>query len=56
MRCFKSTAAAFVADEHGGEILEYALVVGIIVIAAIAVVAAIGGKSLVRWTSLNCSL
>lgn len=56
MRRFKSTVAALVTDDHGGEVLEYALIVGIIVVAAIAVIAAIGGKNLVKWTSIKCSL
>ncbi len=40
-------------DEDGGEILEYALIAGLIVVAAIAVITAVGGKVLARWNSLN---
>jgi len=31
-------------DEQGGEVLEYALIVGLIVVAAIAAITAVGGK------------
>jgi Flp pilus assembly pilin Flp len=40
-------------DEHGGEVLEYALIAGLIVVAAIAVIGAVGGKVVAKWTSLN---
>ena len=43
-------------DEQGGEVLEYALIAGLIVVAAIAVITSVGGKVLARWTSLNQSL
>jgi Flp pilus assembly pilin Flp len=43
-------------DEQGGEVLEYALVAGLIVIAAIATIASVGGKVLARWNSLNSSM
>ena len=41
------------ADERGGEVIEWALVAGLIVIATIAVIGAIGTKVLARWNSLN---
>ena len=40
-------------DEQGGEVLEYALIAGLIVVAAIAVIGSVGTKVLARWTSLN---
>ena len=33
--------------------LEYALIAGLIVIAAIAVIGSVGTKVLAKWTSLN---
>jgi len=45
-----------VRDENGGEVLEYALIAGLIVVAAIAVITSVGGKVVARWTSLNSSL
>jgi Flp pilus assembly pilin Flp len=43
-------------DDRGGEVLEYALVAGLIVVAAIAVIGSVGTKVLARWNSLNNSL
>ena len=45
-----------VRDEQGGEVLEYALIAGLIVVAAIAVITSVGGKVLARWTSLEGSM
>jgi Flp pilus assembly pilin Flp len=43
-------------EEEGGEVLEYALIVGLIVVAAIAAITSVGTKVLARWTSLNDSM
>jgi Flp pilus assembly pilin Flp len=43
-------------DETGGEVLEYALVAGLIVIAAISLISKVGAKVLARWTSLNAAM
>ncbi|HEX3356652.1 MAG TPA: Flp family type IVb pilin [Tepidisphaeraceae bacterium] len=45
-----------VADERGGEVIEYALVIGLIVVVAIAIIGAVGTKVVGRWTSVNTSL
>ena len=45
-----------VRDENGGEVLEYALIAGLIIVAAIAVITSVGTKVLARWTSLNSSI
>jgi Flp pilus assembly pilin Flp len=52
MRAF---VARLMADESGGEMLEYALVAGLIVVAAIAVTQSVGCKVWARWTSLSGS-
>ena len=52
----KAFLKKFVADEQGGEILEYALIAGLIVVAAIAVITSVGGKVLARWNSLNAGM
>ena len=52
----KAMISKLVKDEQGGEVLEYALIAGLIVVAAIAVITAVGTKVLARWTSLNSSL
>jgi Flp pilus assembly pilin Flp len=56
MKALKLQLKKLVKDEQGGEILEYALVAGLIVVAAIAVLGAVGGKVVAKWTSLNSSL
>jgi Flp pilus assembly pilin Flp len=53
MKAMKNLLAKLVKDEQGGEVLEYALIAGLIVIAAIAVIGADGTKVLARWNSLN---
>lgn len=56
MKAMKSLLVKLVRDEQGGEVLEYALIAGLIVVAAIAVISSIGTKVLARWTSLNSSM
>ena len=43
-------------DERGGETIEYALVLGLVIVVAIAVIGAFGVKVLARWTSVNSSM
>ena len=43
-------------DEQGGEVLEYALIAGLIVVTTIVVVGNVGTKVLARWRSLNSSV
>jgi pilus assembly protein Flp/PilA len=56
MKAMKKLFVSLVTDEQGGEVLEYALIAGLIVVAAIAVIGAVGTKVLARWTSLNSSM
>ena len=56
MKAIKNLLANVVTDEQGGEVLEYALIAGLIVIAAIAVIGSVGTKVLARWTSLNSGM
>jgi Flp pilus assembly pilin Flp len=44
------------ADEQGGEVIEYALILGLVVVVAIAMIGAFGSKVLARWTSVNSSM
>jgi Flp pilus assembly pilin Flp len=46
----------FWADETGGEVLEYALIAGLIVVGCISLISKIGTKVVARWTSLNSSM
>ena len=52
----KSILTKLVRDEQGGEVLEYALIAGLIVIAAIAAITSVGTKVLGRWTSVQNSM
>ena len=56
VRMLRSLLQNLLNDERGGEVLEYALVAGLIVIAAISLITQIGVKVRAKWTSLNSSL
>ncbi len=56
MRKLNKLFSALVADEAGGEVLEYALIAGLIVVASIAVIGTVGTKVLARWNTLNSSM
>ena len=53
MKTMKNVLGKLVRDEQGGEVLEYALIAGLIVVAAIAVIGAVGTKVVAKWTSVN---
>jgi len=52
----KAIFSKLVSDDRGGEVLEYALIMGLIVVASIAVIGTVGGKVLARWNSVNASM
>ncbi len=52
----KNAFCKLIRDENGGEVLEYALIAGLIIVAAIASISTVGTKVLARWTSLNASI
>ena len=56
IRKLGSLFARLVREDAGGEVLEYALIAGLIVVAAIAVIGTVGTKVLARWTSLDSSI
>jgi Flp pilus assembly pilin Flp len=56
MRNMSKIFRAVLRDEQGGEIIEYALVLGLIIVAAIAIVTAVGTRVVGKWTSVNNSL
>jgi pilus assembly protein Flp/PilA len=56
MKFVKQTLARLIRDEQGGEVLEYALIAGLIVVAAIAVIGAVGTKVLARWESVDAGM
>jgi Flp pilus assembly pilin Flp len=51
-----SIVLKLIGDQHGGEVLEYAIIIGLIVIAAIGIVAAIGNKVVANFSSINSSM
>ena len=56
MTGFARTIIKLYRDDSGGEVLEYAIVSGLIVIAAIGLIRTVGTKVLAKWSSLNSSL
>ena len=53
MKVFYRTLCRFAADERGAEVLEYALVAGMISVIAVAAISSVGGKVLNYWKSLD---
>jgi Flp pilus assembly pilin Flp len=46
----------FLEDEGGGELIEWVLIAGLIIVATITTVAAFGTKVMAKWTSVNASM
>ncbi|HEY2588111.1 MAG TPA: Flp family type IVb pilin [Tepidisphaeraceae bacterium] len=55
MKTMGNLLVKLVKEEDGGEVLEYALIAGLIVVAAIAAISVVGTKVLARWNSLSGS-
>lgn len=53
---FVKTLTRLFRDEQGGEVIEYALVLGLVIVVAIAVITTFGGKVVARWQSVNSSM
>ncbi len=56
MKKTRNLISRLIADENGGEVIEYALIIGLIVVAAIATIGVFGTKVLARWTSVRSSV
>ncbi len=56
MRFVMSRLWGILRDDRGGEIMEYAIVAGLISIAALGLIASFGTKVLAKWTSVNSSM
>jgi Flp pilus assembly pilin Flp len=56
MNLIKREMNRLVKDEQGGEMLEYALIAGLLVVAAIAVVTFVGGQIRATWSNVGQSL
>lgn len=53
MKAMKNLLVKLGKDEQGGEVLEYALIAGLIVVAAIALIGAVGDKVVAQWEALD---
>lgn len=51
----KNLVRRLAREEQGGEVLEYALIAGLIVVAAIGAIAVVGTKVLGYWSSISGS-
>ena len=56
MRSLKRLSAKLARDDNGGEVIEYALVLGLLIVVAIAIIGTVGVKVAARWTSVNNTL
>ena len=56
MKTLKQAFGRLIKDEQGGEVIEYALILGLILVTAIALITAVGTKVVARWSSVNSSL
>jgi Flp pilus assembly pilin Flp len=56
MKTIKMLFVKLLSDEKGGEVIEYALIAGLIIVAAIAVITSVGGKVLARWQAVDSSM
>jgi pilus assembly protein Flp/PilA len=56
MKSVNQLMRRLIRDEQGGEVIEYALIAGLIIVAAIAAISTVGTKVLARWTSVQNSL
>jgi Flp pilus assembly pilin Flp len=56
MKAMKGLFGKLLKDERGGEVLEYALILGLIVVATVTVITTVGTKVLAKWNSVNSAL
>ena len=56
MKAMKGLFGKLLKDEKGGEVLEYALILGLIVVATVTVITTVGTKVLAKWNSVNSAM
>jgi Flp pilus assembly pilin Flp len=56
MNMLRSALRRFGRDEQGTEVLEWALVAGLIVVGTIAIMVLIGPKVVTVWTNVNAAI
>jgi len=52
---FRTVRRVF-CDETGGEVIEYALTLGLIIVVAIVLIGNVGTRVVARWSSVNSSM
>jgi Flp pilus assembly pilin Flp len=55
-RAMVRLVARSLKDDRGGEVLEYALVAGLIIVGAMGAISCVGTKVVGKWNSLSSSL
>ena len=55
MERIKRMTLQVVCDEQGGEVIEYALILGLIIVGTIAAIGAVGNHVMGRWNSISNS-
>ncbi len=56
MRKFLGTLAKFGNDEEGAALIEYTVLLGILVVAVIVTIGAVGQWVNVKWSTLNTNI
>jgi Flp pilus assembly pilin Flp len=56
MKRISEKVRGFLMEEGGGEVIEYALILGMILVICIVTIANFGTKVLARWGSVNSSM
>ena len=56
MKAMKGLMGKLLKDEKGGEVLEYALILGLIVVATVTVITSVGTKVLAKWNAVDGAL
>ena len=52
----KNKITAFLNDERGAALIEYSILIGLIAVAVITAITAIGGWITTQWTTLNTNV
>jgi Flp pilus assembly pilin Flp len=56
MKKLAHLSGRFLSDENGGEVMEYALILGMIIVVTITLIGSVGTRVVARWTSVNSSM
>jgi Flp pilus assembly pilin Flp len=56
MKRFTRTIQRLLCEEDGTEVMEYAIVLGLISIVAIGLITTVGTRVVARWSSVNSTL